>query len=111
MATTSNLGRVQGGGMYSSTSTSTTSIPKNTLVSMGITPLVGDIIVNADGDTCLITAITSTSYTVTKRGSIKGPKGDKGDADTSQFYTKQETDSAISNAIDAAITTVLNTPV
>lgn len=163
MSTTTNLGRVQGGGLYYSRSTSTTSILKNTLVSTSITPLVDDIIINANGDICSIIAITETAYTVTQEGNIKGPRGDDGDngepgatwtagtqtpdntsgtdgdfflntsnwdiykksngmwdkvgnikgkdADTTQYYTKQETDVAISEAIDNAITKVLNTPV
>ena len=78
MAVTTNLGRVQGGGFYGSTSTSETSIPKSTVLSGGVSPLVNDVIVNANGDLCRITAVTSTAYTVSKFGSIKGPAGAQG---------------------------------
>ena len=75
----SNLGRVQGGGFFGSSATSTTSITKTTVQTNGsISPLVGDTIVNANGDLCKITAITSSAYTVTKYGSIKGATGAKG---------------------------------
>ena len=80
-----NLGRVQGGGFFGSTSTSATSITKTTVQTNGVSPLVGDTIVNANGDLCRITAVTSTAYTVSKYASIKGAtgnKGDKGDAGT-----------------------------
>lgn len=78
MAVTNNLGRVQGGGFYGSTSASETSIPKSTVLSGGVSPLVNDVIVNANGDLCRITAVTSTAYTVSKFGSIKGPAGAQG---------------------------------
>lgn len=74
----SNLGRVQGGGFFGSTSASTTSIEKTTVQTNGVSPLVGDTVVNANGDLCRITAITEGAYTVTKYGSVKGTKGDKG---------------------------------
>ncbi len=75
----SNLGRVQGGGFFGSSSTSTTSILKTEVQTNGsISPLVGDTIVNKNGDLCKITAITSTAYTVTKYGSIKGATGAQG---------------------------------
>lgn len=74
----SNLGRVQGGGFFGSSATSTTSITKTTVQTNGVSPLVGDTIVNANGDLCKITAITSSAYTVTKYGSIKGATGAKG---------------------------------
>ena len=75
----SNLGRVQGGGFFGSSATSATSITKTTVQTNGsISPLVGDTIVNANGDLCKITAITSSAYTVTKYGSIKGATGAKG---------------------------------
>lgn len=80
---TVNLGRVQGGGFFASTSTSTTSISKSTIettTGMDVSPLVGDVIVNANGDLLLIKSITTASYTTTKFGSIKGAKGDKGDS-------------------------------
>lgn len=76
----SNLGRVQGGGFYGCTSESTTIIPKNSVVlaSGKIAPLIDDTIVNANGDLCRVTGITSTDYLVSKYGSIKGTKGDTG---------------------------------
>ena len=80
---TVNLGRVQGGGFFASTSTRTTSISKSTIettTGMDVSPLVGDVIVNANGDLLLIKSITTASYTTTKFGSIKGAKGDKGDS-------------------------------
>lgn len=80
---TVNLGRVQGGGFFASTSTSTTSISKSTIettTGMDVSPLVGDVIVNANGDLLLIKSISTASYTTTKFGSIKGAKGDKGDS-------------------------------
>ena len=74
-----NLGRVRGAGVFGSTSTSTTSIATNTVkVSGGIVPLKGDTIINANGDLCEITAVTSTAYTVTKYGSIRGADGASG---------------------------------
>lgn len=76
---TINLGRVQGGGIFGSTSTSYTSILKSSVQSGNIEPLVGDTIINANGDMCMITAITASSYSVTKYGSVRGPKGDKGE--------------------------------
>ena len=80
---TVNLGRVQGGGFFASTSTSTTSISKSTIettTGMDVSPLVGDVIVNANGDLLPIKSISTASYTTTKFGSIKGAKGDKGDS-------------------------------
>lgn len=38
----------------------------------GVALFTGDVIVNANGDLCRITAVTSTAYTVSKFGSIKG---------------------------------------
>ena len=79
---TVNLGRVQGGGFFASTSTNTTLIPKSTIettAGVDVSPLVGDVIVNANGDLLLIKSISTASYTTTKFGSIKGAKGDKGD--------------------------------
>lgn len=78
MAVTHNLGRVQGGGFYGSTSTSETSIPKSSVSAGSVAPLTGDVIVNANGDLCRITAVTSTAYTVSKFGSIKGATGEQG---------------------------------
>lgn len=78
MAVTTNLGRVQGGGFYGSTSTSETSIPKSSVSAGSVAPLTGDVIVNANGDLCRITAVTSTAYTVSKFGSIKGAAGAQG---------------------------------
>lgn len=89
---TSNLGRVQGGGFFGSTSTSTSSIEKTTVQTNGVSPLVGDSIINANGDLCKITAITSSAYTVTKYGSIKGATGPKGE-DSSAKASTQLTDS------------------
>lgn len=78
MAVTTNLGRVQGGGFYGSTSTSETSIPKSSVSAGSVAPLTSDVIVNANGDLCRITAVTSTAYTVSKFGSIKGATGEQG---------------------------------
>lgn len=86
MATTNNLGRVQGGGFFGSTSTSTTSITKTTVQTNGVSPLVGDTIINANGDCCRITAITDTAYVVTKYGSIKGGNGTNGKDGTSAGF-------------------------
>lgn len=98
MAVTHNLGRVQGGGFYGSTSTSETSIPKSSVSAGSVAPLPGDVIVNANGDLCRITAVTSTAYTVSKFGSIKGatgaqgiqgetgPQGPKGDTGETGIY-------------------------
>lgn len=75
---TVNLGRVQGGGFFASTSTHTTSISKSTIettTGMDVSPLVGDVIVNANGDLLLIKSISTASYTTTKFGSIKGASG------------------------------------
>jgi hypothetical protein len=76
---TINLGRVQGGGVFGSTSTSYTSILKSSVQSGNIDPLVGDTIINANGDMCRITAIAASSYSVTKYGSVRGPQGEKGE--------------------------------
>lgn len=73
-----NLGRVQGGGFYGSSSDSTVSIPKSTITSTGVTPLVGDIIINSNGDILKIVSVASSSYTVSKQGTLRGPKGDSG---------------------------------
>lgn len=92
MAVTHNLGRVQGGGFYGSTSTSETSIPKSSVSAGSVAPLPGDVIVNANGDLCRITAVTSTAYTVSKFGNIKGatgeqgPQGPKGDTGETGIY-------------------------
>lgn len=70
---------MQGGGFFGSFSTSTSSIKKATVQTNGkISPLVGDTIVNANGDLCKIIAITSSAYGVTKYGSIKGATGATG---------------------------------
>lgn len=105
MASTNNLGRVQGGGFFGSTSTSTTSILKTTVQANGVSPLVGDTIVNANGDLCRITAISSTSYTVSRYGSIKGATG------STPSLAGYATETFVSNAIANAITTALNTAV
>lgn len=72
---TSNLGRVQGGGFFGSTSTSTTSIAKSTVPVGAVSPLVGDTIVNANGELCKITAVESSAYAVVKYGSIRDEDG------------------------------------
>lgn len=75
---TVNLGRVQGGGFFGSTSDSVSEIEKSTVLEIeGITPLIGDTIVNSKGDLCQIQAVSSTSYTVTKYNSIKGAVAEK----------------------------------
>lgn len=74
-----NLGRVQGGGFFGSTSTSETFIEKSSVSTSGITPLVGDTIVNANGALCRISSERTGTYDVVKYNSIKGIQGIKGD--------------------------------
>lgn len=78
MATISNLGRVQGGGFFGSTSTSETSIEKSSVQINGVPPLEGDTIVNANGGLCKILSIESATYVVSKYGSVKGNAGAQG---------------------------------
>lgn len=71
-----NLGRVQGGGFFGSTSESETAIDKATVMTVdGILPLVGDTIVNAKGSLCRILSMSSATYAVQRYGSIKGADG------------------------------------
>lgn len=70
---TVNLGRVQGGGIFVSTSKNTTSISKSTIQTTNgadISPLVGDVIINANGYLLLIKAVGSSSYTTQKFGEL-----------------------------------------
>lgn len=71
MATTTNLGRVQGGGFFGSTSTSETNIPVASVTMSGVSPLAGDTIVNANGVLCRINEISGSNYAVTKYGTLK----------------------------------------
>lgn len=74
-----NLGRVQGGGMFYSTAASGTSINKNTLTPTNITPLVGDSILFENGDIRQIIAVTSSTITCgSVTTSLKGKQGDQG---------------------------------
>lgn len=94
-----NLGRVQGGGFFGSTSESETAIDKSTVLTVdGITPLVGDTIVNSKGSLCRILSMSAATFAVQKYGSIKGADGESGGlsafaflSDTADFavgYTK-----------------------
>lgn len=100
-----NLGRVQGGGFFGSTSTSTESIPKDTVISAAVKPLKGDTIVNANGDLCVITSVGSSAYTVSKYGSIKGATG------STPSLAGYATESFVLDVVANAITTALNTAV
>lgn len=95
-----NLGRVQGGGFFGSTSTSETAIDKFTVITNGVTPLIGDTIINANGALCRIVSENLSSYSVyysvQKYSSIKGDKGDKGDKGEKglgfSYYVKSSAD-------------------
>ncbi len=74
-----NLGRVQGGSVFYSTSTSGTSIAKSTLSPTNITALLGDNILFPNGDIRKITAINSTTVTCgSVLTSLKGNTGSTG---------------------------------
>lgn len=95
-----NLGRVQGGGFFGSTGTSETVIGKLMVITNGVTPLIGDTIINANGALCRIVSEHSSSsggyYSVQKYSSIKGDKGDKGDNGEKglgfSYYVKSSSD-------------------
>lgn len=95
-----NLGRVQGGGFFGSTGTSETVIGKLMVITNGVTPLIGDTIINANGALCRIVSEHSSSsggyYSVQKYSSIKGDKGDKGDKGEKglgfSYYVKSSSD-------------------
>lgn len=83
-----NLGRVQGGGFFGSTSESETAIDKSTVSTVdGITPLVGDTIVNAKGSLCRILSMSAATFAVQKYGSIKGADGENGGVSTFAFLS------------------------
>ena len=74
-----NLGRVQGGSIFYSSASSSTSVLKTTLTPTNLVPLLGDIVLFSNGDIRNITAIDSTTVTLSSVvASIKGAKGDTG---------------------------------
>lgn len=80
MATT-NLGRVQGGSIFYSSASSSTSVLKTTLTPTNLVPLLGDIVLFSNGDIRNITAIDSTTITLgSVVASIKGLQGPQGPA-------------------------------
>ena len=78
MAST-NLGRVQGAGMFTTTAASGTSISSDTISPTNISPLAGDSVIFPNGDVRNVTAVSGGTITcgdvVTN---IKGEKGDTG---------------------------------
>lgn len=82
MAST-NLGRVQGAGMFTTTAASGTSVASGTISPTNIAPLVGDSVIFPNGDVRNVTAISGTTITcgnvVTNIKGAKGEKGDTGD--------------------------------
>lgn len=79
MAST-NLGRVQGAGMFTTTAASGTSVASGTISPTNISPLVGDSVIFPNGDVRSVTAVSGG--TITCGGvvtNIKGEKGDTGD--------------------------------
>lgn len=80
MATT-NLGRVQGAGFFYTTASSGTSVASSTISPTSIAPLVGDCIIFPNGDVRKVTAVTTSTITCgSVVASIKGDKGEKGEA-------------------------------
>ena len=79
MAST-NLGRVQGAGMFTTTAASGTSVASGTISPTNISPLAGDSVIFPNGDVRNVTAVSGGTITcgdvVTN---IKGEKGDTGD--------------------------------
>ena len=78
MAST-NLGRVQGAGMFTATAASGTSISLSAISPTNISPLAGDSVIFPNGDVRNVTAVSGGTITcgnvVTN---IKGEKGDTG---------------------------------
>ena len=78
MAST-NLGRVQGAGMFTTTAASGTSISLSAISPTNISPLVGDSVIFPNGDVRSVTAVSGGTITcgdvVTN---ITGPQGQQG---------------------------------
>ena len=81
MAST-NLGRVQGAGMFTTTAASGTSISSDTISPTNISPLVGDSVIFPNGDVRNVTAVSGGTITcgnvVTKIKGETGPAGPQG---------------------------------
>lgn len=78
MAST-NLGRVRGAGMFTTTAASGTSVALTTISPTNISPLVGDSIMFPNGDIRLVTAISETTITCGEVvTNITGPQGQQG---------------------------------
>lgn len=76
MAST-NLGRVQGAGMFTTTAASGTSVASGTISPTNISPLVGDSVIFPNGDVRSVTAVSGG--TITCGGVVTNIKGEKGD--------------------------------
>lgn len=75
-----NLGRVQGGGIFMSTADSSTSINISTLSPTTIKPMIGDTVLFQNGDIRAVIAVSDSNVTCgTVIANTKGNKGDKGD--------------------------------
>ena len=78
MAST-NLGRVRGAGMFTTTAASGTSVALTTISPTNISPLVGDAIMFPNGDIRLVTAKSETTITCGEVvTNITGPQGQQG---------------------------------
>ena len=97
MAST-NLGRVRGAGMFTTTAASGTSVALTTISPTNISPLVGDAIMFPNGDIRLVTAISETTITcgevvtnITGPQGQQGPQGPQGDGTVVQINGVNQT--------------------
>lgn len=75
-----NLGRVQGGSVFYTTTQSGTSIANSTITPTNIVPLLGDSVLFPNGDIRKITAVADSVVTCGEVSTnIKGVQGEKGD--------------------------------
>ena len=79
MAST-NLGRVQGAGMFTTTAASGTSVAASTISPTNISPLVGDSVIFPNGDVRNVTAVSGG--TITCGNVVTNIKGETGAAGT-----------------------------
>ena len=99
MAST-NLGRVQGAGMFTTTAASGTSISSDTISPTNISPLAGDSVIFPNGDVRNVTAVSGGTITcgavVTN---IKGEKGPAGPQGTTSSIVKTAAEWASQNPV------------
>ena len=99
MAST-NLGRVQGAGMFTTTAASGTSISSDTISPTNISPLVGDSVIFPNGDVRNVTAVSGGTITcgdvVTN---IKGETGPAGPQGTTSSIVKTAAEWASQNPV------------